>query len=52
MEMERRGYNHNTPLNVELANGAEFQLEFVDSLEEQRRLLKEKPCDCYTGVKH
>lgn len=51
-EMKRRGYNHNTPLDVDLATGAEFQLEFVDTLEEQRRLLKEKPCDCYTGVKY
>ena len=51
-EMERRGYKHNTPLQLELATGSEFQLEFVDSIEEQRRLLKDKHCDCYTGVKH
>lgn len=46
-EMKRRGYNHNTPLEADLVVGAEFQLEFIDSLEEQRRLLKGKPCDCY-----
>ncbi|WP_230628980.1 pyrimidine dimer DNA glycosylase/endonuclease V [Methanosarcina barkeri] len=45
-EMTRRGYKHHTPLDPALATGKAVQDEFVDSYEEQVRLLKERGCDC------
>lgn len=45
-EMARRGYGHQTPLDPELATGAEVQTDFVDSPERQVTLLREKGCDC------
>ena len=45
-EMERRGYQHKSPLDPTLATGAEHQDEFVDSLDEQVRILREKGCNC------
>jgi hypothetical protein len=46
-EMERRGYTHSSPLDPSLATGSAVQDVFVDPLEEQLRLLREKPCDCF-----
>ncbi len=45
-EMRRRGYQHNSPLDPELATGDECQLEYVDSLQEQLRILASRGCDC------
>ncbi|MDI6631003.1 MAG: pyrimidine dimer DNA glycosylase/endonuclease V [Thermoanaerobacteraceae bacterium] len=45
-EMKKRGYGHHSPLPVELATGDERQTEYVDSYEEQLRILKEKNCSC------
>jgi hypothetical protein len=45
-DMRRRGYQHNSPLDPELATGAGEQDVFVDSYEEQARILKNKGCDC------
>jgi len=45
-EMTERGYKHHTPLDPALATGKAVQDEFVDSYEEQVRLLKERGCDC------
>ncbi len=45
-EMERRGYRHNSPLDKKLAKGKRIQDELIDSLTRQRKLLKEKPCEC------
>ena len=45
-EMTKRGYNHKTPLDKKLATGKAKQDVFIDSLAQQKRLLKEKPCDC------
>lgn len=45
-EMRRRGYQHNSPLDPELATGDERQLDYVDSVEEQLRILATKGCDC------
>jgi hypothetical protein len=45
-EMERRGYQHNSPLNPELATGAEQQDAFVDPYEDQVQILRNKGCDC------
>lgn len=48
-EMERRGYDHRSPLDAALATGSRRQKEFVDNPESQRRMLIEKPCDCLLG---
>lgn len=48
-EITRRGYRHQSPLDVSLATGAEVQDAFVDAPEEQRRILTEKPCECPRG---
>jgi len=45
-EMIRRGYRHDSPLDGELAIGAEEQDTYVDSLEEQVQILRGKGCDC------
>jgi hypothetical protein len=45
-EMERRGYQHRSPLDRAAASGARIQDAFIDSREEQEHLLAEKLCDC------
>jgi len=45
-EMERRGYRHASPLDAALATGSAVQDEWVDSLDRQFDLLREKPCEC------
>ena len=45
-EMERRGYVHHSPLDKKLAKGKRVQDEFIASTREQRKLLREKGCDC------
>ncbi len=46
-EMKRRGYQHNSPLATELVTGDDKQSEYVDSYEEQIRILKNKECGCH-----
>lgn len=45
-EMERRGYQHASPLDPLLATGDATQSDFVDPPERQRELLLAKGCDC------
>ncbi len=45
-EMKHRGFNHNSPLDPKLATGKSRQTEYVDTPEEQLRILKIKDCDC------
>jgi hypothetical protein len=45
-EMEVRGYNHHSILEKELAKGSTKQNVFVDSIEDQFKILKEKRCHC------
>lgn len=45
-EMGRRGYRHESPLDKKLASGSDIQEVFVDSPEEQVRILKAKKCAC------
>src|SRR5690242_5548948 len=45
-EMKLRGYNHHTPLDVKLAVGKAHQDEFLHSVEEQQKILHDKPCLC------
>lgn len=46
-EMARRGYGHSTPLDSALATGSAIQDAYIDTTEQQRRLLHDKPCKCY-----
>jgi hypothetical protein len=45
-ELEERGYSHRSPLDIKLAKGKARQDEYKDSIEEQKRLLKMKGCQC------
>jgi hypothetical protein len=46
-EMTSRGYVHNSDLDKSLANDSSVQDFFLATLEEQRELLRNKPCTCY-----
>lgn len=46
-EMTIRGYRHDSPLDSALASGDPVQASFVDSIERQYELLREKGCDCW-----
>ncbi|MBM3903606.1 MAG: pyrimidine dimer DNA glycosylase [Thaumarchaeota archaeon] len=45
-EMIRRGYNHNSILDKRLASGATIQNDFVNSYQEQIKILRQKNCAC------
>ena len=45
-EMQRRGFNHNSILEKRLARGSSKQNVFVDSIENQIKILKAKGCNC------
>lgn len=47
-EMERRGYSHHSPLDPQFATGITTQNEFVNSIKEQKEILRNKQCDCYS----
>ena len=46
-EFARRGYRHHSPLDKRSAIGSGSQKEFVNSVKEQKLILKKKPCDCF-----
>jgi hypothetical protein len=45
-EMERRGYRHASPLDQRQATGSAVQHEYVDSLDAQVAILRNKGCNC------
>lgn len=45
-EMARRGYRHASPLDQRQATGSAVQNNYVDSLEAQFVILRNKSCDC------
>lgn len=45
-EMKERGYNHNSPLEEKLAIGDDEQRVFVETVEEQMKILTSKKCEC------
>jgi len=47
--MLARGYNHNSPLDKTLAKGKSVQTSYVDSIERQIEILREKGCGCRIG---
>ncbi len=50
-EFSKRGYQHHTPLDKHLAKGKAIQDVFINSIKEQKILLKNKNCDCFIDVK-
>ena len=46
-EMTRRGYEHHSPLDPELATGDRGQRDFIDTPEQQRVILTNKRCGCF-----
>jgi len=49
-EFCRRGYNHHTPLDKKLAVGSDTQRVFINTVIEQKMILKQKPCECLLYV--
>jgi len=47
-EMIKRGYNHQSALDKSIATGKDKQDEFVNTLSEQKEILKGKKCKCKT----
>lgn len=43
-EMMARGYNHYSPLSKE--KGSFIQKQFINSIKEQKEILKNKKCNC------
>jgi len=49
-EFARRGYQHHTPLDKRLATGSAIQRQYIHTLQEQKRLLYTKQCECFQRV--
>ncbi|MCL5012078.1 MAG: pyrimidine dimer DNA glycosylase/endonuclease V [Patescibacteria group bacterium] len=45
-EFLKRGYQHNSPLNKKFATGSKKQTTLLQSVREQKHILKHKPCVC------
>ena len=45
-ELGKRGYRHSSPLDENLARGAARQTKYVNTVEEQKEILKGKGCEC------
>ncbi|MBF0252465.1 MAG: pyrimidine dimer DNA glycosylase [Candidatus Omnitrophica bacterium] len=45
-EMETRGYNHKSPLPIQMATGKNKQDTFVDTISAQKKNLLAKGCEC------
>ncbi|MCX7858301.1 MAG: pyrimidine dimer DNA glycosylase/endonuclease V [Deltaproteobacteria bacterium] len=45
-QMKIRGYSHRSPLDESFAIGSPTQHEFLDSIESQINILKQKGCRC------
>lgn len=46
IEMKKRGYQHHSPLDEKLISGNSTQSTFVNTLPEQKEILRNKPCEC------
>jgi len=46
-EFTRRGYAHHSPLNKKYAIGTPTQTVLLNTLNEQKRILKQKSCPCF-----
>ena len=50
-EFVRRGYKHHSPLDKTMAKGSSNQQSFINTIKEQKTILKNKPCDCLLHIK-
>jgi len=46
MELKKRGYRHNSPLDWRLAKGAKKQVKYLIKPSEQVKILRKKGCNC------
>jgi len=46
-EFLKRGYKHHTPLDKSLAEGKITQNTLINTITEQKNILKNKPCKCF-----
>jgi hypothetical protein len=49
-EFFKRKYKHHTPLDKRSAVGLEIQHVFINSIKEQKLILKKKNCDCFIDI--
>lgn len=49
-EFSRRGYRHYSPLDKKLARGYGSQKTFINTIKEQKMILKKKPCKCLLHI--
>lgn len=47
-EMKRRGFDHRSPLDSDLATGEVRQTELLESVESQRERLRRRECPCFS----
>ncbi len=50
-EFQKRGYKHQSPLDKKLASGRGGQNIFINTIVEQKVILKNKPCDCLLHIR-
>lgn len=48
-EMKNRRYNHQSQLDKKLAKGEIDQDVFINTIKEQKEILKHKICECFNG---
>jgi hypothetical protein len=46
-EFRKRGFNHHTPLDEKLATGKATQNKLINTISEQKEILREKDCGCF-----
>jgi hypothetical protein len=49
-EFTRRGYRHLTPLSKKYASGKNNQSTFINTISEQKIILRNKQCDCLLDI--
>jgi hypothetical protein len=49
-EFEKRGYKHHTPLDKKKTTGRADQKIFINTIKEQRQILKNKNCECLLHI--
>lgn len=49
-EFFRRGYKHHTPLDMKFAKGSSSQVVFINTISEQKIILKNKYCGCLVHI--
>lgn len=49
-EFMRRGYRHHSPLDKKSAVGASKQKIFINTIKEQKEILRKKDCRCFLKI--